>query len=168
MNELTSLSQVASFLEEKGYEVIAREDRVDVKTIQGSKSLVAVITKGTKDIDQEHHVMLTFTVPMAKLSQFRDSGQEEEQEDFTAFMYRGLDLNSLSTMDPFSVSILTVDTDAAGDDIVVIRASLVNDVFAFSHKQIHIMIHQMELALAACNDLMDEYFVIDEEEQISA
>ena len=167
MNELTSIETIRQYLEDQGLQALVTNDRIDLQTIQGTEPRVCVIHSQSKDIDQESHAMLTFTVPMAEISHFRDQS-DDGLRPFMEFMFRALDLNSLSSMDPFAVVILSPETDKHDNEIIALRASLVNDVFAFSAKSVRAMVSQMELALAMCEDLMNEFFEMSVEERVSA
>lgn len=166
--ELVTMKDVADYLRCKQLQVTEMDGRLNVTTIQGTDARVCIITQHVKDIDQMPSMMLMFTVPMADMRDFRDFGSEQRNiEALSKFLYRALDLSSGITMSPFSIVILSTD-DGIEDEIVALRASLVSATFEFSQEDIRLMIDQMELALAACEDLMGEYFEMSVEERATA
>ena len=166
--ELSSMREIAEYLGKKQLQVTSVADRLNVKTIQGTEPRVCIINQDQKDIEQKEHVTLTFTVPMADMRNFRDFGSEQRNiEALSKFLYRALDLHSGACMSPFAIVILSTD-DGIEDEIIALRACLVNDIFEFSQAEVSLMISQMELALAACEDLMNEYFEMSVEERAPA
>ena len=156
---LAETTSLVEFFTGLGYEVGCSEDgAVYVKVMQGENERVCMITPGIKMIDQIPHAMLTFTTHMANLEAFQSGGNEMELT--LEFLTRISDHNSLPVMDPFAIVLLTSETDNAENDCVVIRASLVanTDEPYINEEQIKLMLVQTELALASCEDIIEEYF----------